>query len=347
MRTALSSVLISFSRTVFVLAIFGGLGAAAPVRAQQAMLVADTQLNTSAPTTNYGGAATAETNANDSALVRFDVADLLPSGVTAAQVNRARLIVYCDAVKTAGTFDAYLVTSSWGENSVTYNSRPTINSSPTAVATAAGAGSYIEINVTTAVQSWITNPATNFGLKFKPVGSTDFTIDTKENSATSHPAVLQVDLAPGTGATGPQGPVGAQGPAGMKGATGVQGPSGPAGPQGAQGAPGQNASIPANLTAIGNALGGGGYDGGPFTNPVTCTLGDIILSANSYRTGNLIPADGSIISIGSNTALFSLLGTRFGGDGETTFGLPDLRTVAPNGLQYSICVQGFYPPQND
>ena len=344
MRIALSSVVISLSRTVFVLAIFGGLGVAAPVRAQQAMLVADTQLNISAPATNYGGAATAETNANDSALLRFDVADLLPSGVTAAQVNRARLIVYCDAVKTAGTFDVYLVTSAWGENSVTYNSRPTINSSPTTVATATGAGSYIEINVTSAVEAWITNPATNFGLKFKPVGSTDFTIDTKENSATSHPAVLQVDLAGPAGATGAQGPVGPQGPAGAKGSTGAQGPTGPQGPQGPAG---QNATIPANLTAISNALGAGGYNGGAFTNPVTCTLGDMILSANSYSTGNMIPADGSIVSIAQNTALFSLLGTRFGGDGETTFGLPDLRPVAPNGLQYSICVQGYYPPRND
>lgn len=35
--------------------------------------------------------------------------------------------------------------------------------------------------------------------------------------------------------------------------------------------------------------------------------------------------DGQLLSIASNTALFSLLGTTFGGDGRTTFGLPDLR----------------------
>jgi len=35
--------------------------------------------------------------------------------------------------------------------------------------------------------------------------------------------------------------------------------------------------------------------------------------------------DGQLLSISSNTALFSLLGTTFGGDGRTTFGLPDLR----------------------
>ncbi|AXG74394.1 phage tail protein [Flavobacterium arcticum] len=35
--------------------------------------------------------------------------------------------------------------------------------------------------------------------------------------------------------------------------------------------------------------------------------------------------NGQLLSIAENTALFSLLGTTFGGDGRTTFGLPDLR----------------------
>jgi len=35
--------------------------------------------------------------------------------------------------------------------------------------------------------------------------------------------------------------------------------------------------------------------------------------------------DGQLLAISSNTALFSLIGTAFGGDGRTTFGLPDLR----------------------
>ena len=35
--------------------------------------------------------------------------------------------------------------------------------------------------------------------------------------------------------------------------------------------------------------------------------------------------DGQLLAIASNTALFSLLGTTYGGDGRTTFGLPDLR----------------------
>ncbi|MGJ8725470.1 MAG: phage tail protein [Roseibacillus sp.] len=39
--------------------------------------------------------------------------------------------------------------------------------------------------------------------------------------------------------------------------------------------------------------------------------------------------DGQLIAISSNSALFSLLGTIYGGDGRTTFALPDLRGRAP------------------
>jgi microcystin-dependent protein len=50
--------------------------------------------------------------------------------------------------------------------------------------------------------------------------------------------------------------------------------------------------------------------------------------------GNFAPrgwafCDGQLLSISSNTALFSLLGTIYGGDGRTTFALPDLRGRVP------------------
>jgi len=50
--------------------------------------------------------------------------------------------------------------------------------------------------------------------------------------------------------------------------------------------------------------------------------------------GNFAPkgwafCDGQIMPIGQNTALFSLLGTTYGGDGRSTFALPDLRGRSP------------------
>jgi microcystin-dependent protein len=48
---------------------------------------------------------------------------------------------------------------------------------------------------------------------------------------------------------------------------------------------------------------------------------------------------GQLLPVNQNQALFSLLGTTFGGNGQTTFGLPDLRQVAvPAGMQYFIRV---------
>jgi hypothetical protein len=76
-------------------------------------------------------------------------------------------------------------------------------------------------------------------------------------------------------------------------------------------------------------------------NGATCTLGEILLFAGTVANGT--PAQGQLLSIAQNTALFSLLGTNFGGNGVTTFALPDLRDVAPNGLTYAICDAGVFP----
>ena len=74
------------------------------------------------------------------------------------------------------------------------------------------------------------------------------------------------------------------------------------------------------------------------------TLGEVILTAGYVTNG--MPANGQILPIDQNQALFSLLGTMYGGDGQTTFALPDLRGVAPKGLTYSICVEGVYPQRD-
>jgi microcystin-dependent protein len=54
-------------------------------------------------------------------------------------------------------------------------------------------------------------------------------------------------------------------------------------------------------------------------------IGQIIQGGWSYAPRGFHICDGSLLSISQNSALFSLLGTSFGGNGTTTFGLPDLR----------------------
>jgi hypothetical protein len=74
-----------------------------------------------------------------------------------------------------------------------------------------------------------------------------------------------------------------------------------------------------------------------------CTVGQVILTAGKESGPDTVPASGQLLSISSHAALFSLLGTDYGGNGTTTFRLPDLRAAAPNGLTYSICVTGTFP----
>ena len=54
-------------------------------------------------------------------------------------------------------------------------------------------------------------------------------------------------------------------------------------------------------------------------------VGQIIEAGFNFAPRGYATCDGQLLSIAQNTALFSLLGTTFGGDGVTTFALPDLR----------------------
>ena len=61
----------------------------------------------------------------------------------------------------------------------------------------------------------------------------------------------------------------------------------------------------------------------------TPLIGQMMLFGGSFCPRFWAPADGQLLAISSNQALFSILGTMYGGDGRTTFGLPDLRGRVP------------------
>ena len=111
-------------------------------------------------------------------------------------------------------------------------------------------------------------------------------------------------------------------------------------------------------------------------------LGEVKLFAGNFAPRGWAFCDGQILPINKNTALFSLLGTMYGGDGRTTFALPDLRGRVPVsagtgiglprvrvgerndgkkvptdshdetstqptlGMHYIICMQGIYPSRS-
>ena len=60
-------------------------------------------------------------------------------------------------------------------------------------------------------------------------------------------------------------------------------------------------------------------------------IGEIRLVGLTYAPSGWALCDGQLLPINQNQALFSLLGTNFGGDGKTNFALPDLRGRVPVG----------------
>lgn len=58
-------------------------------------------------------------------------------------------------------------------------------------------------------------------------------------------------------------------------------------------------------------------------------VGEIRMFAGNFAPRGWAFCDGQLLAVSQNDALFSLLGTIYGGDGRTTFGLPDLRGRLP------------------
>lgn len=75
-----------------------------------------------------------------------------------------------------------------------------------------------------------------------------------------------------------------------------------------------------SLTCLGSATAG-----------ETQYIGDVILNGSNYCPRGSMPAEGQQMAVSSNAALFSLLGTMYGGNGVSTFNLPDLRGRVPMG----------------
>ncbi|MCW3107835.1 MAG: Microcystin dependent protein [Segetibacter sp.] len=58
-------------------------------------------------------------------------------------------------------------------------------------------------------------------------------------------------------------------------------------------------------------------------------IGQITMFAGNFAPRGWALCNGQLLSISQNTALFSILGTTYGGNGQTTFALPDLRSRVP------------------
>ena len=138
--------------------------------------------------------------------------------------------------------------------------------------------------------------------------------------------------------------IGPPGQQGLQGESGQQGLQGEPGPQGLQGEPGPVGKVP-ELT---DASGGGqahnnmqpnlvlnciiaiqgiypSRDYTMFSSSTNPFIGEIAWVAYNFAPRGWALCDGQLLQITQHAALFSLLGTTYGGDGRTTFALPDAR----------------------
>ena len=93
------------------------------------------------------------------------------------------------------------------------------------------------------------------------------------------------------------------------------------------------------LTALAAASPAAASD--PFVAQVMSFAGNFCPRGWAAMNGQLLP-------ISQNTALFSLLGTNYGGNGQTTFALPTAKpvfTVTGAVLTQCIALQGVFPPR--
>jgi hypothetical protein len=78
-------------------------------------------------------------------------------------------------------------------------------------------------------------------------------------------------------------------------------------------------------------------------------IGEVTTVAGNFCPSGTLPAIGQIVSIVQNQALYSLLGSTYGGDGRTNFALPNIpptKTVQGPALTTCIAVTGAYPQRD-
>lgn len=293
--------------------------------ALDAPLAADTHVSTSVPAANFGALPTLNIGGGSAGLLQFDLSTL-PAVTTAAKVVKATLVMYVNRIATPGLLEVQTVNGTWAEASTTGASAPPTSgggSGPTVAVTAAN--QFVSVDVSAQVKNWITSPGSNFGLYLAPALSAPATIaffDSKENTATGHPARLDITLADQgpTGAVGPVGPRGATGLTGVTGATGSTGAAGTAGLQGATGPIGpQGIAGPTGATGATGATGPAGPVNVTYVNSNFSVAAGNGVAVQATCPANTVVVGGSCGYINLDVGLFDMKVSYAGMSGRSLY----------------------------
>ena len=255
-----------------------------------ALLTNDTTVFTGSNASQQGPAVslTVSNTSTKSALVKFDVSSMLPAGTTANQISTVSLRLFVNTAPTGtGSVTVHRITGAWTEATAA-GAGPTFNATPSATipVSSFALNQFIALDVTDVVKTWITTPASNLGLAFRPSGTITVLFDSKEATAQAHEPQLDITLRESTllnGTVNPTATTGQDGDSYLNTATAVLfGPKaagawpsgvsllGPAGPQGAAGATGARGNSVLNGTAAPTAAIG--IDGDFYLNKTTNAL---------------------------------------------------------------------------
>jgi hypothetical protein len=121
----------------------------------QAPPSADTFVSSNAAAKNFGSQPLLAVQSGTTSYIRFNLSGL-PSGAT---VSRATVRLFVDAVSQAGSFDVYEIDQPWLENSLNFNTAPTLGVSasggkPVAVAKSS-LNQFVLVDITPLVQGWL------------------------------------------------------------------------------------------------------------------------------------------------------------------------------------------------
>ena len=270
--------------------IFGLMLCPSSSSAQQARLTDDGKVSSAQPTINFGSNPNLGVLAGtERTFVKFDLSTL-PAGTTGNNVAKATLRVWVNTVTTPGSMNVVRVTSAWSEGTITDATAPSLGSNEATGVPVTQAASFVIVDVTALVKDWLNGVLPNNGIALVAnAPGTSVRFDSKENTATSHEAELEITL---------PGPPGPQGPAGPQGIPGPQGPQGPAGPQGPQGLTGP--AGPVGPTGPTGPPGPAGSSG----DLVLVVMDDFDTLTLPGTSGNLDPAIWSATTSGTGSFTF-------------------------------------------
>lgn len=158
----------------------------------------DAYTNTAAPAAKYGANVLLGVDgASEITYIQFNL-ESIPS---TASISQATLKLYVNSVTTSGSFDVDYVNGTWSESTIDASNAPALgaNIASNVNVTASDKNQYILVNVTPAVQAWLSGSEPNNGLALVANGSFHATFDSKENATTSHPPELDIAFAGGDG----------------------------------------------------------------------------------------------------------------------------------------------------